>query len=103
MSKDDSQVRHFQTVWDDNQYTTPTLINQFLVSGGPDTNEGPDGLMYLKLGHVSPPMNPEEDEDGNMILKVVEAGDYILTVKRAKELVHLLSGFISATENNSND
>lgn len=88
----------FHAKWDVNPLTTPALVNQMLVTEGTGTSYGPDGILYLVLGHVIPPTGEVETENGEAVLRVNTVGNFALTVERAKELRDLLSHIIGNME-----
>lgn len=96
---DQPEVFNVDVQWEANRFVAPSLVNQAVVTPGPPTQFGGDGLVYLRLGHVSmPPAPPQPDEDGRRTIGVVELGDFVMTVERAKEIRALLATVIDQAE-----
>lgn len=92
-------VVRFRAHWDVNPYQSPTIVNQMLVTEGPGSRYGNDGLIYLLLGHVLPPLGEHDAdaaEDG-IDLTVTTLGNYAFTLERAQELVDILQHVIANT------
>lgn len=97
---DNSKIT-FQTQWNMNPYSEPAMVNQVLMTEGVGTQFGSDGLVYLFLGHVSPPAFGAEmvvNEDNEAVLQVNTVGHFGLTIERAKELHGLLTRIIEDVE-----
>lgn len=85
---------------------SPRPLNQYVFQVGlPTTGAESDGLVYVRLGHVSPPLligDKEVDtrtiEQYGGVLQVEDYGTFVMTQARAKELHELLSGFLSRKE-----
>ena len=93
MSENPQQYQ-VQVEWENNPYEAPFAVNQILASSGPDSQFGPDGLIYLKLGHVAPPFGPVSED----VLRVNSGGTFLLTTERAKELHSILTEVLKGSE-----
>lgn len=94
-----STPMHIETAWESNPYTVPQPVNQIMMSAGPDTQTGPDGILYLQLGHVMPPVGELPiGPSGNPQLKITTVGSFMLTVERAMELRTILDNVITNTQ-----
>lgn len=92
------QQYQVQVEWENNPYDAPFAVNQIMASSGLDTQFGPDGLIYLKLGHVVPPFGVPSDET----LRVNSGGTFVFTAERARELHTILSEVLRASEDIKN-
>lgn len=71
------------------------------MTEGIDSQFGNDGVVYLYLGHVSPPAfgaDMEVNENNEAILPVNTVGHFGLSLERAKELHGLLERIIQDVE-----
>lgn len=94
----------FEVKWETNVYNQPALVNQISMSPGPTTQFGSDGIYYLLLGHVMPPMGAVSVADsGVMELSVMPAGQFALTLERVRELHQILGLVIADAEEGRND
>lgn len=82
--------------WEDNPYEQPFLVNQMMITSGPDTQFGSDDLFYLRLGHVMPPMGPPNGE----ALRVNAGGSFSFSVERLREMQQMLNAVISRYDDN---
>lgn len=72
-------------------------INQMLLLAGPNTSQGPDGISYLLLGHVAPPvlldMPAIQDftkDTGRAELQVDVRARLVMTRQRLMELREII-------------
>jgi hypothetical protein len=85
--------------WEANPYQAASIVNQMIASEGPGTQFGPDGIVYLTLGHVSPPIGPiSVDAADNPYITVAPLGHFALTLERARELIQVLSSVTGQME-----
>lgn len=88
----------FRSNWNINPFTAPQLVNQILMTEGTGTQYGSDGILYMHLGHVSPPISVEANVSGEAELQVNALGYFAITRERAKELRNVLDQIISNSE-----
>jgi len=89
----------FRANWDVNPYQPPSIVNQILVTEGPGSRYGNDGMIYLLLGHVLPPLGEADAEaiENGIDLTVTTLGNYAFSLERAQELVDVLQHVIANT------
>lgn len=102
MENFDGREISFRADWNINPFTAPQLVNQVMMSEGTGTQFGGDGLLYMHLGHVSPPVNLDQMTEGEEpVLQVNHLGYFVLSVQRAKEIRNVLDQIILNTESKS--
>ena len=87
------------TVWQGNPFEVPQPANQFAATTGPETTFGPDDMVLLRMGHVTPPVNGIEWSNGEpQPLSIVTLGTYTMSLERAKELISILGQIVHNVE-----
>lgn len=100
----DPQEMAFTPTWKFDPHTTPSHVNQVMLSPGVPPTSGVVNEFYLTLGHVNPPVIlPRPDgvlrpnvEDGELPINVI--GHFAFSIERLAEL----HGIIGQVLNNLN-
>lgn len=96
----DARVYTLSVQWPPEQ-PKPQVANQFAISLGVPTGDGPDAV-YLMIGHVDPPfvVGPPDDVAGQVAslgaVTVDVLGRYVFTRSRLDELIRLLQNAADA-------